>query len=80
MKFTELIVQRTYDLLNAKNWSVYKLAARSAIPNSTLAHVLSCQCKTVSSEILINICRGFDIPIYEFFTKDMFEFENISDD
>ena len=80
MNFLSLISLRVRNLLKAHLWSQYDLSQRSGIPNSTLSTVLKEKCKGVNSETLLNICRGFDIRIKDFFDDEMFEPENILDD
>ena len=53
---------------------------QSGIPYSTLFHILKSKSKSVTSENLLNICRGLNTPLKDFFDDPMFEFENISDD
>lgn len=80
MKFNQLISKRISQLLRMHGWTQYQLAQRSALPLSTLSHVLKCKSKALSSETLLNICRGFDISVFEFFNDTLFIPENISDD
>ena len=80
MKFNQLISKRTRRLLKARHWTQYELAQRSAVPHSTLCHVLKCKSKTLTAETLLNICRGFDMRLADFFNDELFEPENISDD
>ncbi|MBQ3221296.1 MAG: helix-turn-helix transcriptional regulator [Clostridia bacterium] len=80
MKFNQLIAKRTRNLLRSRNWTQYRLAQRGALPLSTLSHVLKCKSDTLTLETLLNICRGFDITLFEFFDDELFTSENISDD
>ncbi|MBQ9113919.1 MAG: helix-turn-helix transcriptional regulator [Clostridia bacterium] len=80
MKFNQLIAKRTTNLLKSRGWTQYQLAQRSALPLSTLSHVLKCKSEAISSETLLNICRGFDMPVFDFFNDSIFSPENISDD
>ena len=80
MNFLSLISLRVRNLLKANLWSQYDLSQRSGIPNSTLSTVLKEKCKGVNCETILNICRGFDIRIKDFFDDEMFEPEYILDD
>lgn len=80
MKFNQLISKRTRQLLKARDWSQYELSQHSAIPLSTLSHVLKCKSKTLTVETLLNICRGFDMRVADFFNDELFDPENIADD
>ena len=77
--FHELIAKRIRRLLKARHWTQYKLSQRSAIPQSTISYILKGKGKFLSSETLLNICRGFDIRIVDFFDDELFEPENIAD-
>ena len=79
MKFNQLISKRIRKLLKERNWTQYKLAQRGGLPQSTLCCILKNRWNTICSETLLNVCRGFDIPITQFFDDPMFEFENIDD-
>ena len=80
MQLTELIAKRTKKLLKQRSWTQYKLAQRSAVPCSTLSNTLNCKVKSLRLETLLNICRGFDITLSDFFNDALFELENIADD
>ncbi len=80
MTFNQLVAKRTRQLLKARNWTQYKLANRSAIPFSTLDYLIHSRGKTITLETLLNICRGFEITLSEFFSVPLFELENIDDD
>ncbi len=80
MKINKLISLRMQELLKARNWTQYQLAQRSALPLSTLSHIMRCKSNTVTLESILNICRGFDIRLVDFFNDAQFETENISDD
>ncbi|MBQ8291588.1 MAG: helix-turn-helix transcriptional regulator [Clostridia bacterium] len=80
MKFNQLISQRTKRLLKARHWTQYHLAQRGALSLSTLSTVLNCKTKTVTMETVLNICRGFDMRVADFFDTDIFDPENIADD
>ena len=79
MELTKLIAKRTQQLLKERKWKQYKLARLGAIPCSTLSYILNGKVKSISTETLLNICRGFNIELNEFFNNEMFAFENISD-
>ena len=80
MKFNQLIAKRIRKLLKERNWTQYKLAQRGGLSQATLCCVLKSRWDAITSETLLNICRGFDIPIAVFFDDPLFEFENIDDD
>ena len=80
MTFTQLISKCTRQLLKARRWKPYQLARRSAIPCSTLSYVLRERNKNMKVETLVNVCRGLDMRVVDFFDDSLFEPENITDD
>ena len=80
MHLNKLIALRVISLLHERKWTRHTLARRAAIPCSTLYHLLGQKSKSIQSATLMNICRGFDMTLFEFFHDDLFELENIADD
>ena len=79
MKMTQRIATRTRRLLKERHWTQYKLARQAAVPISTLHHVISGRSQNVKIETLLNICRGFEISLADFFNDALFSPENIPD-
>ena len=80
MKLNEIFAKRTKRLLMKKNWTQYQLSKRSAVPNSTLSNILNCKGNTLTLETCLNICRGLEISIADFFNDELFLPENIEDE
>ena len=80
MQMNELISKRIRNLIKERNWTNYHLARRAGIPCSTLYYALGAKGETIKMTTLLNICRGFEITINDFFDDEMFELENIADD
>ncbi len=78
--FSTLIARRTLHLMKERNWKACHLATRSGISPSTMGNVLKAHSKSITTETLLNICRGLDISLKDFFNDEMFKFENIADD
>lgn len=53
----------------------YKLAYRSAVPLTTLLHIIDCSTKNPGIFTLTKICNGLGINMTEFFGSD--EFKNM---
>ena len=79
MKINQLVSKRTRFLMKERKWTQYQLAQKSALPLSTLSHILACKSKTLTLETLLNICRGFEMNLSDFFDPS-FALANISDD
>ena len=80
MQLTTLIAKRIKDLLKQRKWTRYELARRAAIPCSTLYYMLAAAGDSIKTSTLINICRGFEMNMFDFFNDPMFELANIADD
>ncbi|MBQ8428566.1 MAG: helix-turn-helix transcriptional regulator [Clostridia bacterium] len=80
MKFNQIIAKRTRALMKERNWTQYKLSQQSGLPKSTLSHTLSGKGDNIEGNTILNICRGLDISIFEFFNDPSFLPENIADD
>ena len=79
MTLSLIISKRIRELLAVKSLTRYTLACRAGIPCSTLYYALRGDSKNIKSTTLINICRGFNISIAEFFNDKIFALENIDD-
>ena len=65
---------RIRQLLDERGWSVYRLAERSGIPQSTLSNMFN-RSNSPTIPTLERICRTLDISISEFFN-----YSDVSDD
>ena len=79
MQLSKAVSYRISQLLAEKNLSSYKLSYVSAVPSSTLSHIILCNGKSCNLSTLYNICRGFGIALSELFDSELFSFENIDD-
>lgn len=59
-------LQRIKDLLNKYQWSTYKLAIKSGLPQSTLANMFA-RNNLPTLQTLEMICKGFGISLAQFF-------------
>ena len=75
MKEQELLSARIMFFCKKKRMTYYKLASRSAIPLTTLMHIMNGSTKNPGIFTIIKICSGLEITIMKFF--DSKEFENI---
>ncbi len=79
MELSKAVSYRISQLLAEKNISSYRLSYKSAVPTSTLSHIMLCDGKSCNLSTIFNICRGFNISLSELFNSDLFSFENIDD-
>lgn len=80
MKLNKAKAQRIRQLLKEKNMTVYALSLASGVLQSTLSNIINCKAESTSDTVIYNICRGFGIPIKDFYDVSLFDFENITDD
>lgn len=74
MERQELLSKRIQFYCELKGMTYYRLAYRSAVPLTTLLHIIDCSTKNPGIFTLIKICNGFGISMTEFF--DTKEFNN----
>ena len=55
--------------------SYYSLSYRSAVPLTTLMHIMDCSTRNPGIFTIMKICNGLNISVAEFF--DTKEFQNI---
>ncbi len=76
----DAFIVRVKQLMKDKRFTKHKLSIESAIPNSTIHNFLEGTTKSTGIENLVNICRGLNVSLSEFFATDLFLFENMIDD
>ena len=65
----ELMIKRLYELLDAKQWTPYRLSKEADIPNSTINSIFQRKaCPSIHT--LSRICKALRITLSEFFDYD----------
>ena len=72
MKDNEKIVERIKELCDEKGYSFYQLSNNSGVSLSTLMHIIDFSTKSPRLETIAKLCIGFEIPLKEFFSSDLF--------
>lgn len=75
MKTKTCVVNRIYQLIDEKNYTINGLARHAGLPPTTLKNILNGQSKNPGIVTLKIICDGLDITLTEFFDTD--EFRNL---
>lgn len=70
MKEQELIAKRIKELCWQNNISYYYLSYKSAVPITTLMHIINCTTKNPGIFTIMKICNGFGISLIEFFDTE----------
>lgn len=78
MKQQEFLSNRIQYYCQKKKLTYYRLAYRSAVPLTTLLHIIDCSTKNPGIFTLIKICNGLGVSMTEFFSAE--EFQNLSGD
>lgn len=73
------LITRIMNSWPCKGMTMYQLARRSAIPHSTLSSILNGQTKNTGFLNILNICRGLEITLQDFFDSHLFTPENLLD-
>ena len=60
------IIDKIYQLMNARNWTTYTLAEEAGVGQSTIANMFRKQ-QVPKIETLEKICKAFGITLSEFF-------------
>lgn len=75
MKTQDILVERINNLCKEKRMSYYALSYRSAVPMTTLMHIVDKSTANPGILTIGKLCEGFEISIKDFF--DVPEFESI---
>lgn len=75
MNEQKLLSDRIEYYCRVRRMSYYALAIRSAVPLTTLMHIINCSTKNPGIFTIIKICSGLGITVTEFFDSE--EFANI---
>ena len=70
MKEQAMIAERIKDLCRKNNLSYYTLSYKSAVPITTLMHIIDCSTKNPGIFTITKICNGFGITLIDFFDTE----------
>lgn len=72
MEPQEILSKRINDLCKEKGMSYYSLSYKSAVPMTTLLHIIDGSTKNPGLFTICKICSGFDMTLMQFFECDDF--------
>lgn len=72
MKTKTCVVNRIYELIEQKNYTINGLARHAGLPPTTLKNILNGQSKNPGIVTIKIICDGLDITLTDFFDTDDF--------
>lgn len=62
------VLNRIKELMNERNWTMYKLSKKSGVPQSTLTNIFK-RTNLPTIPVLEEICKGFGISLSMFFSE-----------
>jgi len=72
MNAQQKLSERINFLRQKEGISYYKLSYRSAVPITTLMHIIDCSTKNPGIFTIIKICSGLNITVKDFFDAEVF--------
>lgn len=79
MELKQAVSLRIRELLAERSYTQRQLATRSGIPPSTLSTIIKCKTPSRTDLTILNLCRGLDIDMVDFYNSPLFKRENIED-
>ena len=70
------VIDKIYQLMNARNWTTYTLAEQAGLNQSTVASLFQRK-RTPKIETLEKICKAFGITLSEFFADGEIDSDNL---
>ncbi len=67
-----ILSKRIEFLCNEKNITYYTLSYKSAVPLTTLMHIIDCSTRNPGVFTIVKICNGLNITIKDFFDCEEF--------
>ena len=73
MQLSNSIRQRIIELMRLQTLNFSKLSEISNVQYPTLISFMNGKNKTITLHILYNLCKGFNISLYDFFNSPLFD-------
>ena len=80
MKLSTAVALRISNLLREKNMSQYRLEKNIAMPHNTMKTLMGERNKSVNLRTVLQIIRGLDLTVSEFFNDPIFESDELDID
>lgn len=77
MKLSTAVAKRIGNILAEKQMSQYRLEKIIAMPHNTLKTLMSGRNKSVNLRTVMQIVKGLDMTVAEFFNDPLFESEDL---
>lgn len=80
MKISSAVAMRTSQLLHERKLTQYRFEKNNAIPHNTMKTIMGERNSGVNLKTVMQIARGFDMSVSEFFDDELFILENLDID
>lgn len=80
MKISEAVALRLGRILNERNMTQYRLEKEIAMPHNTMKTLMGKRNKSVNLRTIMQIAKGLNMTVSEFFNDPIFEDENLEID
>ena len=80
MKISEAVALRLGRILNEKNMTQYRLEKEIAMPHNTMKTLMGKRNNSVNLRTIMQIAKGLNMTVSEFFNDPIFEDENLEID
>lgn len=77
MKISEAVALRIGKILNERNLTQYRLEKDIAMPHNTMKTLMGRRNKSVNLRTIMQIAKGLNMTVAEFFNDPIFEDENL---
>ena len=80
MKISEAVAIRLGRILTERNMTQYRLEKEIAMPHNTMKTLMGKRNKSVNLRTIMQIAKGLNMTVSEFFNDPIFEDENLEVD
>ena len=80
MKISEAVAIRLGRILTERNMTQYRLEKEIAMPHNTMKTLMGKRNNSVNLRTIMQIAKGLDMTVSEFFNDPIFEDENLEID
>ena len=80
MKLSTAVALRISNILRKKNMSQYRLEKIIAMPHNTMKTLMGARNQSVNLKTIMQIIRGLDMSVAEFFDDPIFESDDLEID
>ena len=80
MKISEAVAIRLGRILNERNMTQYRLEKEIAMPHNTMKTLMGKRNNSVNLRTIMQIAKGLNMTVSEFFNDPIFEDENLEID